>query len=444
MPTRLLQTFGRLGLLLVLSAGAAAHAVTLDDLIGQLDSDDLITRDTATDELRKRLSDTTDAQTVEAARALELEAAEALRTRELSLEQRVRLFDALRDRFFRTPRGAMGVQFVQPQIRPMGVELDRVIEGFPAAERGALKRGDVVTSVGGVPLIGPEMAQLTVNGLNRASERLRHMVISHDPDETIEMTLVRPIGAIPDVAARRNVAVVPGGGDLITEGPGKNADVVTVTVPLGSFDRLRQGNVLDQGTLEGAWKQRTERLGIPPITSRTLGTPLTLREWVAHRRVANQDAPALLAGDEQAGADEFVGTAIAGGNFPVNELEVRQVPAPIEVRLQRAARLANRADGIDPGLRKGPARAGAGAPVVAQGAEGARVQEIMELLQAVAALNRQRETLLARAADLTVSDKQRRAAAQDASKLQEDLNKMEVLLKQRLIENANAAAEPKK
>ncbi len=442
MLTPLPRMFGRLGLLLVLSAVAApALAVTLDDLLGQLDSDDLITRDTATDELRKRLSDTTDAQTVEAARALEMEAAGALRTHELSLEQRVRLFAALQDRFFGTPRGAMGVQFAQPPRMALGVELGQVFPGFPAVDQGLLKAGDVVTSAGGVPLTGPELVLMGATGMTRASERLRHIVISHDPGETIDMTLVRPIGAKAGApAVLPNIAAIPGGGELITEGPGKNAEVITVAVPLGAFDQLRQGRFLDQPTLEGAWKQRGERLGIPQTTARTLGTPLTLREWGAHRRVAKQGAPALLVGAEQPGADESVNTALAGGAFPVKEIDMRQVPAPIEARL-RAAQL-SRARGNEVELRKGAGRAAEGQGVIVRGGENGRVEEITSLLQTVAGLERQRKTLLARASDATVDAKQQRAAAAEASALQGVIENVTLVLRQRLIDNAKT--EPKK
>ncbi|MBL8747104.1 MAG: PDZ domain-containing protein [Phycisphaerae bacterium] len=438
MRTRLSRWIGGFGLLMM-TAAMPANAVTLDELIGQMDSDDLLIRDSATEELRKRLSDTTDAQSIEAGRSLEMDAAEVLRTRTLTLEQRVRLFDALRDRFFRTPRGAMGVQFVQPPTRLMGVELGQVIQGFPAAEQGLLKAGDVITSVGGVPLIGEEMAQFAPNGQNRAQERLRHIVISHDPDELIELTVVRPLAQNAGEVAKPNVALVRGGGDLITEGPGKNAQVLTIEVPLGSFDRLRQGNFLDQQTLEGAWQQRSERLGIPPMTARILGTPLTLQEWAAHRRASLPEAPALLAAAERPGAEEFVRSPLAGGKFPANELEVRQAPAPIEERLMRAARMANRPRGMDPGAQRGIGQNGDGPRVVVQGpAKNGNVEDILSMLQTLGALTKQRDLLLAQAADPALSAKQQRAAAEEAATLHQAIGKLDSVLKQRLIENAKA------
>lgn len=424
----LIQTIAPLAL--ALGACVAVRGEMLDDVLYRLNADDLQTRDSATSELRALISDTSDPAKAEFSRHFEQVSAEALRTRDLTLEQRVRLMDVLRDRFFQTPRGAMGVQFVQPQVRPQGVELGQVIGGFPAAEQGLLRAGDVITAVDGVSLIGQEMAQLNPVGMNRASERLRHVVISHDPDELIELTLVRPLNLnAPQNPQQPPEFAVRGGGDLITEGPGKNAAVITVQVPLGSFERLRSGGNLDPNTLEGAWRQRAERLGIPEIEIPTLGTPLTLRQWMTHARAADQSPPMLLAARGGAGANERQPHAALVSSGNAQQLDLRQVPAPIEVRMQRMARQAQlRANNIE----------------IKKEAPAAPAEDIMSMLQTVGALNRQRDTLLQQAADPTTTEKRRREAAAEAAQLQEFINRMDTVIQRKIVENAKAQEDDKK
>lgn len=435
MSTQLLRRLGTVSIALLLSSASPALAVTLDDLIDRLDADDLVTRETATGELNRKLLDDTDPQSIEAARALEMEAAEALRTRELSLEQRIRLIDALRERFVRSPRGAMGVSFGQ-QNRQIGVELQMVMPNFPAAESGALKKGDVITSVCGVSLLGPEFANLRANGFTGASERLRHIVISHDPGQTVEMTLVRPLApaAVPEQVGP-NVVRVPGGGDLITEGPGKNAEVLTVQVPLASFELLGPNGRLDPDTLEGAWKQRAVRLGIPAVASRSLGTPLTHADWMKHRRAPKKEgAPMLLAFAGQAGAAEFADNTFAGATFPAGEVQIQQVPPPVGQRIVRGVK-PNPARVNDIGQVK-PAWREPQVPAVAAQEPG--FEDIMMLLQNIGSLTSQKERLLQRAADLTMGDKQRRLAAEEAARIQGIIKEMETALKRKIAENVKA------
>jgi hypothetical protein len=435
MSTQLLRRLGTVSIALVSFGAAPALAVTLDDLIDRLDADDFATRETAADELHRKLMDDVDERSIEAARALEMDAAEALRTRDLSLEQRLRLIDALRERFVRSPRGAMGVSFGQ-QNRLLGVELQLVMPNFPAAESGALKKGDVITSVCGMSLLGPEFANVRADGFTGASQRLRHIVISHDPGQTVEMTLVRPLApaGVPEQVGP-NVVRVPGGGDLITEGPGKNAEVLTVQVPLAPFDQLGQGGRLDADTLEGAWRQRAERLGIPAVASRPLGTPLTHADWIKHRRAPNREgAPALLAFAGQAGADEFANHDFAGATFPAGEVQIQQVPPPIGARIVRGVK-PNPARVHDIGQIK-PAWREPQAPAVA--AQGPGFEDIMMLLQNIGSLTSQKVRLLQRAADPTMGDKQRRLAAEEAARIQGIIKEQETALKRKIEENVKA------
>lgn len=409
--------------------GAPASADSFEDLLARLDADELIVRENATDELRRLMGADTDPQAIESAHALERESAEALRTRDLSLEQKLRLLDAMRDRFFRTPRGAMGVQFVQMQPRPMGVELERVVEGFPAGDQGILKRGDVITSVAGISLVGAEFAQLRGNGLSAAAERLRYIVISHDPGDTVEMTVLRPHA----VAGERplnpaQAAAVPGGGDLITEGPGKNADVLTVRVPLGSFERLQQGAMLDPRLLNSAWKERVDRLGVPEVSVRSLSSQVSMREWTTHRKIAKQDPPRRLGiAADFAGAAEFLNAAYAQSNSPP-EVEVRQPPIPVQDRARRAVQV-NAAKARDAAIRKAlEQQAPAAVPADAETAR----KRVEGLRMVIEGLGKQRDEALARATDATLTEEERTSARTGAARLQSAIDVFKVELQRHL------------
>lgn len=422
--------------LVLASVANQTWGLTLQEILPRLDAEDLTTREGATDDLIRLLKDDSDAACIERARSLEREAAETLRTQDLTLEQRIRLTDALRRRFFSTARGAMGVQFQQPQQVLMGVELARVIEGFPAGEAGVLKPGDVVTSVAGVSLLDPDLARFRANGTTAGSERLRFIVISHDPGDTVEMTLIRPI-ILPDGRqAPRNPAPgvqgVPGAGAYITEGPGKNADLMTVKVPLGSFERLQQGNLLDRGTLEGAWQERARRLGIPSIEARRLHSPLTIADWNAHPRSSHGPGPKWLqAGNAQSSPANAMANALSNRAIQ-QQVRIQQVPIPADQRPNRAQRTVVRNRAGEPpaaGAERREVRA-EGQPAEPAGGFG----ELANLMQNIALLTQRRDNLLQRASDITASDKARRAAAVEASEIQELITAIEASFKRRVEE----------
>ena len=111
----------------VLAAGAAIELAPIAALLDDLGADDLAARERACRELIDA-EDCPDAAIVK-----------ALRTFALLPEQRARLVDCLRARFFEGPQNAIGVQ-MQPLEN--GVLLTRVFPQFPAAK--ALIAGDIV------------------------------------------------------------------------------------------------------------------------------------------------------------------------------------------------------------------------------------------------------------------------------------------------------------
>lgn len=136
----------------------------------------------------------------------------------LSPEQRARLIDLARAMFKDSPRAAMGIQF--GGTVESGVAIASLIEGFDAFRQ--LKPGDVIEAANGEPL---------------SQNRLRSVIVSHDPGESMTLS-VRRIDA---------------------EGKSESLDVRIV---LGSFNRLRGGGFIDSQTLDEAWRARMARSGI--------------------------------------------------------------------------------------------------------------------------------------------------------------------------------------
>lgn len=136
----------------------------------------------------------------------------------LSPEQRARLIDLAREMFRDSPRAAMGIQF--GGTVESGVAVASLIEGFDAFRQ--LRPGDVIESANGEAL---------------SQNRLRSVIVSHDPGESMTLR-VRRTGA---------------------DGASETQDVRIV---LGSFNRLRGGGFIDSQTLDEAWRARMSRSGI--------------------------------------------------------------------------------------------------------------------------------------------------------------------------------------
>lgn len=430
-------------------ASAQAFMPELDPLIDRLDAESLSEREEACAALRAHLGDDGNEDSRNAVRALESRIAERLRGEDLSLEQRVRLMDVLRDRFATTPRGAMGVAFAQQVRYPLGVELQDVIDGFPAKEKGLLKPGDVVVQVAGVSLIDPELAAFRQSSFNGSQELLRSVVVSHDVGETVQFEILRPIPRGQDAEKPLGGNPMPPSvNQIITEGPGKNFERLEIALPLGSFENLRQGvAATPYDVLDSAWKVRMERLRIPQVPATSLSIPMSARDWQALQRSIVVHQTSLLTPSNRAvGAAEF-------GALGVQDIAQAQV-ARIQVNrnavhdaaIQRAARMAQQrlliGDG-QPGKPKLPQQAGKlqvrlDPPPHVQPNQ--IVQELAQIMQEIATLSQQRDQLLVDAANVTRPDLERRASADAAAMLATRIKELEGLIAARI---EAAGAEPK-
>ncbi|MFI4856057.1 MAG: hypothetical protein ACIAQF_13880 [Phycisphaerales bacterium JB065] len=97
-----------------------------------------------------------------------------------SPEVRRRALAIHRSRFFASPRAAIGVTFREQGRLPM---IERVHDPFPASFDGSLQPGDIIVGVAGMRL--NSMPTLAVS-------ELRPLVFSHNPYETVILTVYRP------------------------------------------------------------------------------------------------------------------------------------------------------------------------------------------------------------------------------------------------------------
>lgn len=130
----------------------------------------------------------------------------------MSLEARERLTRAAAGMFGAEPRGALGVSFARFDASE-GVEIGGTVEGFAA--KSLLQVGDVVRSMDGVSV--------------RFNNEARAVILSHDPGESVAIELVR------------------------------RGEVMTVMVPLGSFQNLRNAAEPENQVLGTAWEMRCAR-----------------------------------------------------------------------------------------------------------------------------------------------------------------------------------------
>jgi hypothetical protein len=440
-------------MLTALALAPAAGALDFDEVVTRLDSDDLRTRDSAAEELRQAVG-ANEGDGAEA-RAIEHAAAEFLRTRNLTLEQRVRLIGALRDRFVESPRAAMGVQFVTPQRLPRGVELQMVMDGFPAKDLGILQAGDVVIEAAGISLLDGELLRINQRGMTQASERLRHIVISHDPGETIPMAVLRHLpgaerGANPGDQAAAGLPM--GVAEFITEGPGKNAEVLALQVLLGSFNQLRQaqgGMGPDPYSLEGAWRERLRRLGVEPIEVASLDVPLEREDWMRHRQAIGWERPRQL---RMSGGAADVGDVVGMANATPMRGQgaiVLQPPVQIPEGLQRRMRAANPIKDADVGGVKLNPKIVVGGREMEVGE--ARVEDITNLLNNIAALSKRRAYILRQADEAGDNKGKRQLAIDEARRVEAEMERLSQILsrkarqmnqEEKAVKEAEAAKNP--
>ncbi|MGH7130958.1 MAG: PDZ domain-containing protein [Phycisphaerales bacterium] len=147
---------------------------------------------------------------------------EILRRNDLTPEQRLRLENIARNKFIRSPRGALGVRFADLSAE---AAIQQTYEKFPSSK--VLKPGDVITAIEGVPMISPD-GSLRPN--------CRPFIIAADPGDSIRVTVRR------------------------------DGQTLDLDCPLGRFNDLDNGmrwagaSAFQPGDIEAAWSIRAAKL----------------------------------------------------------------------------------------------------------------------------------------------------------------------------------------
>ncbi|MDX2114930.1 MAG: PDZ domain-containing protein [Planctomycetota bacterium] len=381
-----------------LVAPASASPSELGDLLPRLDAGTWAEREQASDALLSlvRGAGIPPAEMREAV-------VEALRTGELSLEQRVRLMSALRRAFALSPRGALGVRFSDNPAAG-GVAVMQVVAGFPARDLNLLRDGDFVTHADGISLSQGLNLEMDANGqLGRSL--FRRIIISHDPGEEILLRVVRRL-VQPDQAlpAPPEGELQPPGTELVTMGPGKNAEILDIRVPLGSFESLRETMPIPGAEYEDAWRLRMHRLGIPLIEAQRVheSESLDASDWTANMRPL-RNIPPLASGSRLSG--DAVEMLAIGGAIARNDGFGR-------VRVLREAQPVIRFDPKD--QMKPIQRIREVIFPGGQRIEGPAATEIADLQRAFVAMQQQAALQFARAQDPQLPKAEREKARQEA------------------------------
>lgn len=257
-------------------------------LLDQLDDPSLQVRENASKQLDAMLAASRLAQPAFLDRLMEGALLERAQQPDQPLETRSRLIGALRERFMRSPRAAMGFQF--GGVTPVGVIIGATFDPFPAKRLGLLQPQDIITSIEGTRLD----AQLSQQGDPiRVQELVRAIILSHEPGERVRLSILRPTPVA-------NVDGQPIDGAVADMG-GQHLDIL---VPLGSSTALPD-NRGDLGfPLENAWRVRLDRLGLAETPRPTLGSGLTLSQWV-ERQARPRSAYSILTIDASEQPGEF-------------------------------------------------------------------------------------------------------------------------------------------
>jgi hypothetical protein len=191
----------------------------------------------------------------------------ALKRDNLTLEARTRLLAIARQRFFRTPRAALGFQF-GGQLR------DRIVVGqtFPKFDAfGKLEEGDMIVVADGFKLEGPGARPL-----------LQSIIISHEPGEVLKLVVRR--------GARK----------------------LDLDITLGKFSDLEQqgGGALLEDRLSRAWRIRSQaKIGAAAEPIRVEGARAA--PWGASEDSVQRKADRIMQRDANENAPQ-----LAGGGMP--------------------------------------------------------------------------------------------------------------------------------
>jgi hypothetical protein len=253
------------------------EAVDVDRLIRELGDAKVETREAASLALEQ--------VDIEIVRSLE----PRLNDASLTPEQRIRLESAVRERFLRSQRGALGVQFDQQAVPTGGMRVAKVYPNFPAA--GVLMPGDVIVQV-----------EQTKIGASEPFYRspLRPYIISREPGEKIKLVIDR------------------------------NGQRLDVEPALGKFadfpgERNMMPTQVSREDLLSAWAVRRARMGASSTPALDAG--LSANDWMPRGRTA-VEADVMRRGEIQ-------GVPIGAGGRPavvVNPDDVMQYDKQVRLK----------------------------------------------------------------------------------------------------------------
>lgn len=170
-------------------------------------------------------------------------------------EVRRRALAIHRARFFEAPRPAIGITFAPAGGLPM---VEEVHDGFPAKMDGSLQTGDIIVAVSGIQL--NPMPSL-------ARDELRPLIFSHNPYETVRLTVYRP----QDPAAQARLVAEIGearglasNGITLSECP-EGFEVVETDVQLGEWTTLRTSAPMSSLDRQRAWDALLTRMNFNPL-----------------------------------------------------------------------------------------------------------------------------------------------------------------------------------
>ncbi len=219
----------------------APSSPALDDALGAFASDDFGARERATEALAADGAVPEDAIWA------------AVRREGLTEEQRERCVAALRERFFRADRPALGIQMEQ-QAHEKGVVVTPR-KGFPATD--LLAPNDVVMSIDGLSLRADDRGELVA-----AQSAMRAAIMSHVPGECVALRVLR------------------------------EEQTLEISAPLGKFADLELGRPGEPQRasddpaflLPEAWALRMARMGVGEDGATAIAATARPEQWVSSSR----------------------------------------------------------------------------------------------------------------------------------------------------------------
>lgn len=270
----------------------------------------------------------------------------------LPLEARIRLVAAARDRFWRTPRAALGIQFWN-NLRDR-VVVEQTFKEFDSAAK--LEDGDMIVEADGRKIEG-----------YMARNRLQAVIVSHDPGETIKLVVRRA------------------------------EQKLNIDVKLGRRDDLANSTLTDD-IMARAWQVRSSAM--MPDTGKPISTGIKPGEWqvtpIGQNRISNMALRAK--GVDSVGVGAVGGGMPRGADLSIDAISMRLSQG--QIRNNRAAQqILWQQAGWNNGMMGWDPNAESAIPPMT------RRQELDEMLKAQVKISKELESWAPADPDLTPTDR---------------------------------------